>query len=691
MNLIKHILITLFVLLYYLSNAQSRSQDSLLLEAKTTSNVYEKLRLLNEYCYGFRRTDREKGRSLAEILYQSAIKLNSKESIADYYFLRGTFIFQENQDSSIFFFRKAITRYSRLKIDVIKFSRALNNLVSIYQYKSEYDSSLKYSLLANTVLFNHPIPENKTFHYRLAINYKSIADGYCYKSLLDSSILNYERAERYARLCHDTNALALSLQNKANIFNLNEQYVDAAQILLEVIPLHKSLNNFPELVNTYSSTGNYYAFAKMNDLAFTYIDSAMKLASIHEVDRYLPYNYLGLGTIYFNQKLYSKAFENYKKGLDIAREIENYFAEKSLLLGLGEASYELADYPNSIKFFNETLETRDQYREHNMLAYKGLSLVYEKVNDHSNALKYSNLYHTTKDSIYNLKKHLIINQVGQQSKNITNEQTIQKLKEEKDAEYLGRNKEFYQKLIAIAILVLVLIIAYLYFKFYRLKKENEKEALIIQERLRISRDLHDDLGATISSINIYSSTVKQKLHENKIDETEKILDKISEEAQDMVYGMSDMVWTISPHNDTIEKLINRIHNYGTDIMQAKDIQFKLEYDPQVGSLKLSMEQRRNIFLILKEAINNLVKYSNATEAILRAYVVEHKICIELKDFGQGFNIDLIDNKNSGGNGLRNIQQRASEIQAELYIDSVIGVGTSIRILINPTKNGGLIH
>jgi len=104
-----------------------------------------------------------------------------------------------------------------------------------------------------------------------------------------------------------------------------------------------------------------------------------------------------------------------------------------------------------------------------------------------------------------------------------------------------------------------------------------------------------------------------------------------------------------------------------------------------------MEQRRNIFLILKEAINNLVKYSNATEAILRAYVVEHKICIELKDFGQGFNIDLIDNKNSGGNGLRNIQQRASEIQAELYIDSVIGVGTSIRILINPTKNGGLIH
>lgn len=684
---LRQLFLVLFILVNHLSFGQRALQDSLLKTAKSESDVFKKLNILNEYCYSFRRSDREKGRRLADFLFQSALNVNSSESIADYYFLRGTFSFPSDPDSTIIFFQEALDRYFQLQIDEVKLSRALNNLASVYHYQSEYDSSLKYSLMANSVLRDVSDKNSKVFQYRLAINYKSIADAYCFNTLLDCSIVNYARGEHYSRLCRDSNSLAICLNNKANVLNLNEQYLEATEILLEVIHLHKILGNTSELINSYSNIATYFAFAKKNEIARAYIDSAMRLSAEHEIERYLPANYLGLGTIHFNNGEYIQAIEKSKEGLKIAREIENYFMEKALLLLLGESALELKNYLSAVDYFKQALNCKDQFLEHDMLANKGLAFAYEQLNDHTNALKYSNQYHAQKDSIYNLKKNLIINQVSRDSKVINNENTIQKLKEDKDKVYSLRNKEFSQKLIVISILGLFLVIAFLYFKFYKLKKDKEKEASVINERLRISRDLHDDLGATISSINIYSSAVKQKLKENKIEETEKILDKISEEAQDMVYGMSDMVWTISPDNDTIEKLINRIHNYGTDIMQAKDIQFKLDYDAQVGQIKLTLEQRRNVFLILKEAINNLVKYANTDSAKLKACIVNNKIYIELSDSGIGFDSSLIRNTHNGGNGLKNMQQRAAEIHAEALIISSPGNGTTVRLIISPTKNG----
>src|SRR4029079_4382594 len=109
----------------------------------------------------------------------------------------------------------------------------------------------------------------------------------------------------------------------------------------------------------------------------------------------------------------------------------------------------------------------------------------------------------------------------------------------------------------------------------------EKERALADERLRISRDLHDDMGASLSSISVFSSAVKQKLNNNETHEAHQLLERMSSDAQEMVSGMSEMVWTISPHNDTIEKLTDRLQLYAAGMLSAKNISFSLECNEEL--------------------------------------------------------------------------------------------------------------
>ncbi len=235
-------------------------------------------------------------------------------------------------------------------------------------------------------------------------------------------------------------------------------------------------------------------------------------------------------------------------------------------------------------------------------------------------------------------------------------------------------------------MIFILLVLVLFRKYRKFKIISEQEA-INKERLRIARDLHDDLGATISSISIYSTAVKQKLSEGNITETEKILDRISEDAQEIVTGMSDMLWTISSENITIENLTDRIHSYGAGLMQLKDIHFTLSCSQTIGSIKLPIEVRKNIFLIFKEAINNAVKYSEASKANFNISLVDGSILFKISDNGKGFEVKMQESEVIG-NGLRNMEQRALEIHSELVIISNHSLGTVISLRIPIPIFGG---
>ncbi len=193
-------------------------------------------------------------------------------------------------------------------------------------------------------------------------------------------------------------------------------------------------------------------------------------------------------------------------------------------------------------------------------------------------------------------------------------------------------------------------------------------------RGRVSRDLHDDMGSTLSTINILSSMAKARLTTDQ-KKTAEYLGKISDNSQRMMEAMDDIVWAIKPDNDTMQKLIARMREFATNVLEAKDIMMEFEADEKLYELKPDMEYRRDLFLLFKEAVNNAAKYSKSSLVHIRVAIEKNRLLLEVSDNGTGFDIKTAD----GGNGLGNMNRRAKALQGTLTLQSEPGKGTTITL------------
>ena len=220
--------------------------------------------------------------------------------------------------------------------------------------------------------------------------------------------------------------------------------------------------------------------------------------------------------------------------------------------------------------------------------------------------------------------------------------------------------------------LIALCIALLVYALHRLRVQR----LLAMEkvRTRIARDLHDDMGSTLSTINILSTMAKMKVHHDAA-KTEEFLEKISDSSSRMMEAMDDIVWSINPMNDTMQRITARMREFATGVLEAKNIDFTFRVDEQVQDLKLDMEARRDLFLIFKEAVNNLAKYAQCRNAAIAIAIQKNKLQLTITDDGIGFDVHHCD----GGNGLINMQKRAQSMKGKLCIDSHPGGGTSITL------------
>jgi signal transduction histidine kinase len=211
----------------------------------------------------------------------------------------------------------------------------------------------------------------------------------------------------------------------------------------------------------------------------------------------------------------------------------------------------------------------------------------------------------------------------------------------------------------------------------QLKELEKKEAIYqtqLQERFRMSKDLHDDIGATLSSISMYSDTIKNQVKE-KLPHLENVLNKMGENSRDMVTSMSDIIWAINPDNDDANKLVSRMEAYARDICSLKDMQLHFKTAGTFSYIKLQVEQRKNTYLIFKEAVNNAAKYAGAKNIWVQLSLNNTEINLLIKDDGNGFNEETV----RKGNGLKNFEARSKEINGNIAIDSKGGNGTTVSL------------
>ncbi len=216
--------------------------------------------------------------------------------------------------------------------------------------------------------------------------------------------------------------------------------------------------------------------------------------------------------------------------------------------------------------------------------------------------------------------------------------------------------------------LLIFVLVYILFRI-RIHQVLKMERL----RMKISTDLHDDVGSTLSSISILSDII---LKEKDRPLAAELLGQIKSNSITLMDRMDDIVWSINPKHDTLEGLLLRIKQSGASLFEAKGINYEFETD-DVSNIKLPMEYRQHLYLIVKEAINNLIKFSECTYAKIQISISKPYLFIDVVDNGKGF----IPTSNFEGNGLESIRNRASLMHAELGIISAPEKGTTISLKI----------
>lgn len=219
----------------------------------------------------------------------------------------------------------------------------------------------------------------------------------------------------------------------------------------------------------------------------------------------------------------------------------------------------------------------------------------------------------------------------------------------------------------------ITVVALLY-TFYRIRLTRILEMQKI--RNKIARDLHDDIGSTLSTINILSGNASKKINIDTVKTTE-MLQKIGDSSRKMMDAMGDIVWSINPDNDVLENMAVRMREYAAQILEAKEIEYKININEAVMNLKLPIDKRRDFYLIFKEAINNLAKYSEATKANVELSFSGNLLKLQVTDNGKGFDSDSA----STGNGLKNMKQRTENIRGKLSLVSQPDKGTSITLAV----------
>ncbi len=657
-----------------LLNAQSVNLDSLRNIVTTTPNKIYKINALNTWAFELRRTNADSSLLLAKEALRLSELSNYKTGKGDYYFILGSLVFNANPDSAIWCHRKANNLYLAGDSLHIAFNHSV--LSNAYLMKPDYDSALYYALLGVSQMQVAGAPLSQ-----LLWGFKRVGDAYYYRSNFDSALFYLHKALAIADKINDLNAQGGCLTGLGNIYGAEEDYPSAIDYTQRSVVIYKRLAYHHLYLVSLSNLAGMLCYANKFAEAGLIADSALAECKRFDITRHLAHNYQTKGEIKDRQQQHRQAIKYYLVALKYSEQNNNQLIHYQLLDEIGNSYLALHEPSNAINYITRSLEASDKSdREHIKECYLSLSRAYKQLGNTEKAYDFLSKYSALKDTIYNEDKNKTIAQLNTQYETREKEEEIKWLKKDGEAKtvLMSKEKQLRNLLLIVVLLVFVLAIS-VYYRF-RERQRKEQERTLLNERLRLSRDLHDDIGSTLSSIPIFSEEVKRRIESNRISEALNLLNRITADAREMVNNMGDMVWLINPQNSNMEHLVDRIHSYASYTLSAKNISLFFHCNEGVNTTSPTIEAHKNIYLIMKEALNNLAKYSNASKAHVIIAVSPADLEISISDNGKGFDATVV----HSGNGLKNMYERAKSVKATLNISSALNAGTKI-VLVCPIQ------
>jgi len=527
---------------------------------------------------------------------------------------------------------------------------------------------------------------------------------YFYKGNLDSSLLLNQQALRFRSKLKDTMGMAKSLNKIANTYYEMGLHDKSLHANFTSLSYFKQLKEDQFLCQVYTNIGNVYDRINQPEKALNYHTLSVKEAqeynnppaeavarinkanTLRTLDRIseakkeyldiLPYLdelqmtehkagvYQGLGVIDREANNLDGAIKNYELALKYYREANTKGGVSLVLVNLGNCYTDKKDYKKAEKLLKEglelALETNSYYNIRH--AYKFLTRLENLNGNYAKADTYFDLYVQNMDSIYNDKSTLAL--ADMQVKYDTEQKELE-LAQEK---IKTKNAAIWLLIAGISIILLIVFVWYI----AQRKRIQAKNAELInlknleRERIRIARDLHDNLGAELTMI---TSKIDAKSFKSTNESEKAELDELGAISRNANIVLRETIWSIHKESITIDELVTKAKEYCQRIFAGSSISFEV----QGANLNVAISPALalHIFRIIQESTNNAFKYSNCKN--VNVIINSHSTVIS--DDGAGFDFKTV----RKGYGLQNIEVRAKEMNAQLTISSAEKKGTTISV------------
>ena len=522
------------------------------------------------------------------------------------------------------------------------------------------------------------------------------------------------------------------LARKYHSLGISEQmrrrYTSSAELYLKGMTIVEEIHDTTMLTAFYNNLGSVFKGLRQNEKAYQYIDKALSVHRARNKKSGIASAQINLGILDKRAGNLEKAFERYSEALRISEELndlegiiichvnmsEIYMERNELDKALasiaisdtlahqlnapvfimltmharGSALKLKGDYQSSIEVLQKARELAISLEEKERLSsiYFDLSEDYEKTGKFDLALENYKRYKALTDSVS-----------GEEVENNINELELRYKTAQKERELLAKDLEIEKQsaatnlwgglLIIAVVLIVGLIIFYLQRqrinkqKLLNIERASQLETLQLREkeRTRIAADMHDDLGSGLTSIKLLS---EMALRNAKEGQEHRELSRISEKSNELVHKMSEIIWAMNPEHDSLTNLVAYIRSYAGRFLDEAQFHFTFDEKLEKAGRQISGEFRRSVFLIVKESLNNAVKYSKGTKVEMHIDCNAQYLEIDIRDDGIGFEGS---NHRVGSQGLIGMRKRAEAMGGELEIDGRNGTHIHLKIPLSIPK------
>lgn len=590
-------------------------------------------------------------------------------------------------EKSLNLYKSLVTKHT---FDPTQLSTAYNQIGIYHVYMGHYDSTEVYFLKALK------IRQQLNDSIGIGASLNNLGNVVMTKGDYEKATAYFVKALKIREAIYDTAGIASTTNNLGMIFYKQQKFKTAIKYYHHALKFNQAQNIYDKEILILQNLGNIYDEMQSLDSSEYYYQVAIKKAETFGDLRLIAVAYGNMAVTQHTKKNYQLSKTYILKALKIRTEANDLEGQAILYNNLA-AVYVSTNLPDSaIFYFKKSLEFSIQidFKETTRDNYLGLADAYEKSNQFEKAVLAHQQYSMLKDSMLNEVTNKQIAEIQTKYETEKKEKEIVK----QQAEISNQEVKVQQRnylLMGSGLLVFIILVVGTF--VYRHQKQKELRLIeenllkdqiarvavqnkLYEERLKISGDLHDNIGSQltfiISSVDNMKhlfSTVDEKLN-NKLTD-------IANFTRTTITQLRDTIWALNKDEISFEDLKARLYNYIENAKLAQE-QTKFNFNVDISSkFQLNSIQGVSIYRIVQEAINNTMKYAAATNVSLNITESESLLMLSIKDDGIGFNIAEIDL----GNGLENMRNRAASINADFALNSALDVGTEINITIHKSE------